>query len=407
MLTLEQIKGLGPKGQSYRVLDSDGLSLHIRPSGLKSWSVRYQVKGRPANLNVGRWPEVGITEARARRNKIKDAARGGLTPAEAEQLEQKRLERGATVQQFGDRYMREIVKRVRKDSAPIERYLKRDVYPDIGEKRMADVSLYDLRCLIFRPRDEGHHEAALALRDLLKRMWDYAVICGLVTSNPLQALQPKFIAKSVSRIRSLTPREVGEFVHRLEASRERASMKAGLFLLLLSLTRKTELLQARWEHIDLHNDEWQIPAEHAKNGKPHSVYLSRQARGVLQQLARAYPGGRPDRKHYVIHAPASKTQPISESTLNGVLCRVAQGMEHFTVHDLRRTGATLLSEYDYPADVIEKALNHTIKGVRGVYNRAQYRPQRQRMLQDWADKVEHLASEHRASPDQQRGMGRS
>jgi integrase len=70
-------------------------------------------------------------------------------------------------------------------------------------------------------------------------------------------------------------------------------------------------------------------------------------------------------------------------------------MEHFTVHDLRRTAATLLSEDEYEADVIEKALNHTIKGVRGVYNRAQYRDKRKRMLQDWADKVEDFAIEQR------------
>ena len=65
----------------------------------------------------------------------------------------------------------------------------------------------------------------------------------------------------------------------------------------------------------------------------------------------------------------------------------------FTIHDMRRTGSTLLHEKGFSSDVIEKALNHTIGGVRGVYNRAQYSDQRRKMLQFWADYIEGLARE--------------
>jgi integrase len=79
---------------------------------------------------------------------------------------------------------------------------------------------------------------------------------------------------------------------------------------------------------------------------------------------------------------------MSASTLNAAMTRIKWGMPHFTIHDLRRTAATLLSEAGYAPDVIEKALNHTIKGVRGVYNRAEYADQRREMLQAWADMVD-------------------
>ena len=65
----------------------------------------------------------------------------------------------------------------------------------------------------------------------------------------------------------------------------------------------------------------------------------------------------------------------------------------FTIHDLRRTGSTRLGEMGFPSEVIEKALNHTIGGVRGIYNRAQYAEQRKQMLQCWADYVDRLATE--------------
>ena len=51
----------------------------------------------------------------------------------------------------------------------------------------------------------------------------------------------------------------------------------------------------------------------------------------------------------------------------------------------------LLHEQGWPSDVVEKALNHTIGGVRGVYNRAEYAEQRREMLQAWSDYIDGLA----------------
>ena len=65
-------------------------------------------------------------------------------------------------------------------------------------------------------------------------------------------------------------------------------------------------------------------------------------------------------------------------------------LNYFTVHDLRRTGATLLSESGYPSDYIEVALNHSKGGMKQVYQRSQFIEQRKKMLQDWADRLDAL-----------------
>ncbi|MOA32982.1 putative prophage CPS-53 integrase [compost metagenome] len=67
-----------------------------------------------------------------------------------------------------------------------------------------------------------------------------------------------------------------------------------------------------------------------------------------------------------------------------------QDIPAFTIHDLRRTASTLLHEKGWASDVVEKALNHTIGGVRGVYNRAEYAGQCKEMLQAWADTIDSL-----------------
>lgn len=90
----------------------------------------------------------------------------------------------------------------------------------------------------------------------------------------------------------------------------------------------------------------------------------------------------------------SLTKPFAHNAINSEL-KVAlrgQAIPAFTIHDLRRTASTLLHEYGWQSDVEEKALSHTIGGVRGVYNRAEYALQRQEMLQFWADYV--VTTEH-------------
>ena len=133
--------------------------------------------------------------------------------------------------------------------------------------------------------------------------------------------------------------------------------------------------------------EWHIPAEHSKTGKAHIVFLSRQSVALFKEL-QALAGG----SALVIPGRGSLTKPFAHNSINNALKMALKGQDipAFTIHDLRRTASTLLHENGWPSDVVEKALNHTIGGVRGVYNRAEYEPQRRDMLQFWADYIEQL-----------------
>ncbi len=78
----------------------------------------------------------------------------------------------------------------------------------------------------------------------------------------------------------------------------------------------------------------------------------------------------------VLPGRSSLTKPFAHNGINSALKVALQGQDipAFTIHDLRRTASTLLHEKGWPSDVVEKALNHTIGGIRGVYNRAEYEP---------------------------------
>jgi integrase len=283
-------------------------------------------------------------------------------------------------------YLREMVGRTRKNPEDIRRYLERDVYPQLGTMPMSTVQADHIRDIVFAIRNAGHGQPAVAVRNLIKRLWDYALICGVATVNPAQATPVKFIAVARARSRALSESEISVFLRKLHVAPVRNELKSALRLILLTLTRKSELGLAKWEHINVERGEWEIPAEHSKTGAGQIVYLSQQAVAILERLR---PAGRI--KGYIFPAVGSDgNTPISQSTLNQALKRVQRGMDHFTVHDLRRTGATRLSELGFQPDWIEKALNHKLRGVRGIYNRAEYAGQRREMLQAWADTLDGL-----------------
>jgi integrase len=223
---------------------------------------------------------------------------------------------------------------------------------------------------------------------VIKQMFDYALELQLVPLNPAVTVATRYIGKARSRTRVLTPKEIRFYLRTIYQSNIRRQFKLALHILLLTLCRKSELRLARWEHVNFETGEWLIPAENVKNAKQHIVYLSAQVAEMFKEL-KALAGG----SELVLPGRGSLTRPFAANALNQALEGLTFDMEPFTIHDSRRTASTLLHEKGFPSDVIEKALNHTIKGVRGVYNKAEYANQRKQMLQWWADYVDSIVTE--------------
>lgn len=149
------------------------------------------------------------------------------------------------------------------------------------------------------------------------------------------------------------------------------------------MVRKSELIEAKWEELDLEKGEWAIPGERMKKDKPHLVSLSRQAVAMFEELKALASGS-----DWVFPSSHSLKQPIAKSTLNVAVRALSVDVRDFVIHDFRRTASTHLHEAGFNSDWIEKCLAHETKGIRGVYNRAQYADQRREMLQWWADFVD-------------------
>lgn len=385
---MARIEDLKPRATRYAQGFGGGLQLVIHPSGRRTWVYRFAAGDGYTSRRIGEYPRCTVAAARSSVAKIKGMVTDAQdTRAVMDALRAKTRRHRATVSEFAKRWLAEIVAKTRKDPAPVARLIERDILPWIGRHRLATIQAADVMRIVFRKRDAGRPEAAAAIRHTLKRLFDYAVVCGEAQQNPAAAVPLKFVTQHRTRSRVLSHAELRLFYAKLKDPQLGLRNAIVLELLLLTLARKSELRMAKWEHVDLAARTWEVPAESSKTGRAHIVYLSERARELFalsQQWASMKPGA------LVFPSQGSESQPLSPSWLNKAIARVRWGMPHFTPHDLRRTGSTILHELGYNPDWIEKAMNHSVRGVRGVYNRAQYAEERKRMLQEWADWLEKM-----------------
>jgi integrase len=247
-----------------------------------------------------------------------------------------------------------------------------------------------LRALTDAIVEQGRPSTAVLCREIMMQVFRWAIERGQKVENPADLVRPSTIAKFEPRDRALTPDEIGLMYQYMERIGTTPSIRAAAKLLLLTMVRKSELTNATWNEINFTDALWTIPKERMKRRNPHLVFLSRQALDIFIAL-KTFAGG----SEYILPSRYDSDLPMSSATLNQVLTltyrlaqKEGQSLGKFGPHDLRRTASTLLHEAGYNTDWIEKCLAHEQKGVRAIYNKAEYRDQRRAMLQDWADMID-------------------
>lgn len=382
--TDREIKNLKASEKRYTAKDAvaNGLFLDITTTGVKSWWYRYSLNGKQERLVIGRYPDLSLKDARQVRDESASLVAKGISPKQS-----KNKVASVLFRDYGERYLNEVIKKERKDPYNMILCLNNDIYPMIGHIALDQISVDDVRRVIWRKKDQGYDAAANQVRGLLKRMFDYAMTLGLVPYNPVLAIPTRHIFKAIPRNRYLSTSEIRTYYTTLLNSRVYRPRKLGLLLSLLTLVRKSELLRAKWEHIDFAQRIWLIPETKADSATGHSremvVYMSDQVIEIFKEL-KTIAGDEP----YVFVGRKSGTH-ISHNAFNTAQksALALTDIPDFTVHDLRRTASTHLNEQGFNSDAIETCLNHSMRGVRGIYNKAKYEKERIEMMQKWSDYI--------------------
>jgi integrase len=402
MLTDAAIKALKPKEKLYKIVDRDGMYVVVQPSGAIVFRLDYRLNGRRETLTLGRYGPAGLSLARAR-EKVVDARRAiseGRSPAQEKQREKRRLQEAKSFGQFGERWLQEA--RMADSTRAMRRSIfERDILPAFRNRLLPEILPEDLRGLFAKVKERGAPATAVHVRDIVKLVFAFAILHGEKVANPADEVGPASIATFVPKDRSLSPAEIRIMLSQIEHVATLPTIRLGIKLILLSMVRKSELQDAVWDEVDFENAVWSIPKERMKRSKAHNVYLSQQMLDIFIALKTCAGNSK-----YVLPSRYDADAPMSRATFNRITTAVVERakkeglpLESFTVHDLRRTGSTLLNELGFNSDWIEKCLAHEDgRSSRGIYNKAEYEHQRRHMMQEWSNLVDAWVAGQKYTP---------
>lgn len=391
MLTDTKLKNLKPREKLYKVTDRDGLYVAVQVSGSVSFRYDYRINGRRETLTIGRYGADGITlaEARDELNTAKKMVEAGQSPAAAKRDGIMQIKGADNFADYTVAYMKHV-RLADSTRAMKQAVIDRDILPTLGKKLLHEITTPMLRALCDKIVDRGARATAIQVREIVGAVFTHAIDRGHSVLNPAANIKASSIATFEERERALEPHEIGRFFNALNATGAASSLKLAIKLILITMVRKGELTEATWKEVDFGSARWTIPAERMKASRPHVVYLSQQALDIMVALQVSACGS-----DYILPARYNPRKPMSNSALNRVINATNEkirqeggDIEHFTVHDLRRTASTILHEEGFNTDWIEKCLAHEQRGVRAVYNKAEYAEQRRDMLQRWANMVD-------------------
>jgi integrase len=370
-LTVKKIEAARPQDRPYKLADAEGLYLFVSVAGGKSWRCNYSASGKQATKTYGRYPELSLAEARRMHSEFR---------ASSHKKNNRTFEEVAT-----DWLKLKLPKLSNsKHQRQIQQTLEQYAYPHIGDMPIHTIKRADLVYVVREIEALGIIETAHRVAGRIGMVFDYAQDIGLLEHHVASGLTRIIAAKKRKKpMASIPPNEAAALLRAIETYDEPVT-RLGLFLLAHTFVRVGELRGMKWAEIKQTDAVWVIPESRMKLRKPHVVPLSQSALRLLDELA-IHTG----QSKFVFESPLRPGHPISDNTFLFALYRLGY-RGRMTAHGFRALASTVLNEQSgFTHDVIERQLAHKeTDAVRAAYNRAEYLPQRRKLMIWWSEWLE-------------------
>jgi len=369
--------------------DGDGLTFTVSAKGTAAWVLRYRHGGRAREYTIGRYPDIDRKKAHNEARELRVRIARGEDVAATKRATRLALREEPTFSDLATHYMEkagpELSPLTRKD---IARYLAKDILPRIGPLRASSVGAPEVRGLVTKVAERSRSVAQRTF-EIVSVIFSHSMGAGLVKAHPLAGIKiSNIIGKLERKPRVQLTREELRTVWALLPGLGEDNALA-IKILLATCVRKSELLQARKEEVDLDNGLWRVPADRLGN-KRKRAYSIPLPPAVVDWFRRLFElAGSSD---FVLPGRAKRygevRDTLSRSTLNVVLDRLDIDVRRFTPHDLRSTARSYLGELGVPVVIAERCLNHKLGGLLETYDRSDYLAERRDALGKWVDFLE-------------------
>ncbi|WP_235109199.1 site-specific integrase [Acaryochloris sp. 'Moss Beach'] len=271
-------------------------------------------------------------------------------------------------------------------SKTIIRRLEKDIFPYIGDRPIAEVSAQDVLQVLRRVEERGAFETAHREKGICSQVFCYAVATGRIEHDPTSGLRGALSSVKTKHMAAITePMRVGKLMRMIDGYQGTLVVQCALKLAPLVFVRPGELRQALWKDINWEKKQWELIS--SKTNKGLIVPLSTQAFSILRELQPLTGHG-----EYIFPGVRPRQRPMSENAILAALRGMGIPKEEMTGHGFRAMARTLLDE-ELGVNIawIELQLAHNVKDPLGrSYNRTEFLPQRQEMMQKWADYLDEL-----------------
>lgn len=388
MITNAAAKAAGAQSRAYKLHDQGGLHLLVRPTGSKSWQLKYRWRGREKLLTLGQFPEINVNRARILQAEAKEQLAAGVDPG-------RRAAAGETLEQLARLwYAKNLPGWSPAHAGDVLASLERDVFPELGTIPAGSVTAPQLLGAIEAIADRGCRASAHRVRQRLAEIYAFGRAKGLVAGNPAADLGAAMLAPPPARghaaLTSIEDCRV--LLAACERDTGRIETIAASEFLALTAVRLAAVRGMVWEEVDLAARTWTVPAarmklSRAKKGDArfdHVVPLSLAAELVLRRVVRFAPKSIAEHPDQLVF-PGRGGGPIAAGAIRELYERVGFGGRHVP-HGWRASFSTILNEElgpEWRFD-IDAALGHAGKGkVEAAYNRSVQLARRRELMERW------------------------
>ena len=377
-----------PKTKPYKIADGEGLYLEITPHGTKHWRLKYRLHGKEKRISIGAYPTLSIADARKAKDQIKKDIKAGIDPVFKRQKEahahalSQQLEFRTIALEWHDR---QVPLWKPKHAAIIKHRFEKYIFPFLGSFPITDIKpVMMLSCL--QKIEKTAPDLSRRMKGVCGHVFKYAIATGRAESDPTYGLEAAMRKYKKGHFASISVDEFPEFLACLNGYEHRIHRQTflALKLLLLTFVRTSELVEARWEEINFEKAVWVVPEERMKMNLPHIVPLSHQSLAIFRELRELNA-----RREFIFPGYYSWRKPMNKNTMLVAIKRMGYNGK-MTGHGFRSLALGMLKEkLGYPHDIADRQLAHVPKSnVDRAYDRAQFLPQRIKMMQEYADYID-------------------
>lgn len=393
VLTDVQLRHWIKAGAPVAKSDGGGLTFTLSSKAVASWVLRYRFGGKQKEITLGNYPDMTLTKAREIAAAKRVEVSQGVDIALAKQ--QRKAEEAApdTVKALcNEFYDRTIAGRLKRPEHVREK-LDNDIIRALGRKKVKDVKPLDIDRMIAGIVNRGAPVMANRVLSLAQDVFNYAIRRHFIEQNPASAFSTRDAGgNEKARDRALKDGEITKVLKAFDdAGPVFRPYALAVRLLLVTAVRRAELIEAPWSEFDLDKGLWTIPASRQKTGhregaKDFVVPLTPTAIEWLNELQRIG-----NDSPYVFPAKRRGTRvTLGPNTVNWALDQIDHGVEHFTLHDLRRTTRTQLASLGVQPHIAERYLNHRLPGINDTYDTYDYLDERRAAMALWCRKLKAL-----------------